>query len=117
MKKYLSLVGLTYFWEKIKAYVEKVVSSAVEEAKKSFSGGLVYKGTKATYEELPTEGNAVGDMWNVEQAHGNTPAGTNYAWTGTEWDPLGGDIDLSGMLTDKDLEEISNNEIDSLFNE
>lgn len=54
-----------------------------------------YKGSKATYEELPAEGNKVGDVWNVVAAHGTTPAGTNYAWTGTEWDALGGNIDLS----------------------
>ncbi len=54
-----------------------------------------FKGSKATYEELPAEGNKVGDVWNVAAAHGTTPAGTNYAWTGAEWDALGGNIDLS----------------------
>jgi hypothetical protein len=54
-----------------------------------------FKGSKATYEDLPAEGNKVGDVWNVVAAHDTTPAGTNYAWTGTEWDTLGGNIDLS----------------------
>lgn len=53
-----------------------------------------YKGSKATYAELPTNA-AAGDVWNVEEAHDNHPAGTNWAWTGTAWDALGGVIDLS----------------------
>lgn len=54
-----------------------------------------YKGSKATYEDLPVV-NSTGDVWNVEAAYGNNPAGTNYAWTGTEWDALAGSVDLSG---------------------
>lgn len=54
-----------------------------------------FKGSKATYEDLPATDNKVGDVWNVVAAHDTTPAGTNYAWTGTEWDALGGNIDLS----------------------
>ena len=52
-----------------------------------------YKGSKATYAELPTSGNAIGDVWNVETD------GMNYAWNGTEWDALGGTVDLSGYAT------------------
>lgn len=52
-----------------------------------------YKGSKATFAALPTTGNAVGDVWNVESD------GMNYAWTGSEWDALGGSIDLSGYVT------------------
>ena len=58
-----------------------------------------YKGTKATYANLPGTGNETGDVWNVEAANGNIPAGTNYAWDGTKWDALGGSIDLSGFVT------------------
>ena len=60
----------------------------------SISAVLTYKGS-CTYADLPTTGQQVGDVWNVTDAHGTTPAGTNYAWDGTAWDPLGGDIDLS----------------------
>lgn len=66
---------------------------------------LDYKGTKDTYEELPTEGNKKGDVWNVVAAHGTTPAGTNYAWDGTQWDPLGGTIDLSGYYTKTQVDD------------
>ena len=60
--------------------------------------GSVYrvKGTKATYADLPSSGNVAGDVWNVTAAYGNYPAGTNWVWTGSEWDALGGEIDLSG---------------------
>ena len=56
-----------------------------------------YKGT-CTYATLPTTGQVQGDVWNVTDAHGTTPAGTNYAWDGTAWDPLAGTVDLSPYL-------------------
>jgi polyhydroxyalkanoate synthesis regulator phasin len=47
----------------------------------------------------------VGDVYNVVAANGEpgdddyTPAGTNYAWNGSEWDALGGVVDLSNYTT------------------
>ena len=57
-----------------------------------------YKGSVATYADLPTTGKKVGDVWNVETAdpdHG-IKAGDNVAWDGAQWDTLGGNHDLSG---------------------
>ena len=57
-----------------------------------------YKGSVATYADLPTKGQKVGDVWNVETAdpdHG-IKAGDNVAWNGAQWDILGGNHDLSG---------------------
>lgn len=57
-----------------------------------------YKGSVATYADLPTTGQKVGDVWNVETAdpdHG-IKAGDNVAWNGAQWDILGGNHDLSG---------------------
>lgn len=53
------------------------------------------KGTKPTYDDLPTTGNAVGDVWNVASDD------MNYAWTvdGT-WDPLGSKIEVSSISND-----------------
>lgn len=34
-------------------------------------------------------------MWNVTDAHENVPAGTNYAWNGSDWDALAGIVDLT----------------------
>lgn len=62
----------------------KALKTLVDELKASVAAALDYKGTKDTYEELPAEGNKKGDVWNVVGAHGTTPAGTNYAWDGTQ---------------------------------
>lgn len=77
----------------------KALKTLVDNLKASVAAALDYKGTKDTYDALPTEGNKKGDVWNVVAAHGTTPAGTNYAWDGTQWDPLGGTVDLSGYYT------------------
>lgn len=77
----------------------KALKTLIDDLKASVAAALDYKGTKDTYEELPTKGNKKGDVWNVVAAHGTTPAGTNYAWDGAAWDPLGGTIDLSGYYT------------------
>ena len=69
--------------------------------KSEISSAFKYKGSKATYAQLPTSGNAVGDVWNVEEN-----GGMNYAWTGSAWDPLGATITI---------ETASNDEIDALF--
>lgn len=69
-----------------------------------------YKGSKTTYEDLPTEGNVVGDVWNVEEVYKSAldnkeyPAGTNYVWNGETWDAQGGSIDLSGYATKLELQ-------------
>ena len=67
-----------------------------------------YKGSKANYAALPTEGQVVGDVYNVEAAdstHG-IKAGDNVAWDGTEWDVLAGTIDTSNFATKDELENI-----------
>lgn len=73
-----------------------------------------YKGSKDTKDELPTTGNEVGDVWNVVSGSGSigdadyVPPGTNYAWTGSAWDALGGTIDLSTYATKSDVSGITN---------
>ena len=75
----------------VTGYVDSQISSAISTVYK-------FKGTKANYAALPSSGNEVGDVWNVEAANGNTPAGTNYVWDGEAWDALGGTIDLSPYM-------------------
>lgn len=72
----------------------RVLGQRVTTLEGKISSVYSYKGSKATYAELPSDA-AAGDVWNVEKAHDNHPAGTNWAWTGTAWDALGGAIDLS----------------------
>lgn len=72
----------------IKSYVDSKVSSV-----------YVYKGSVTNYSDLASiTTKEVGDVYNVVNANGSTPGGTNYAWTGTEWDALGGTIDLSNYV-------------------
>lgn len=74
---------------------EKAVASAVEEVKAVASTAYKYKGSD-TYENIIAKENpSVGDVWNSTTANGVYPKGTNYAWNGTEWDALGGEVDLS----------------------
>jgi hypothetical protein len=72
----------------------RVLGQRVTTLESKISSVYSYKGSKATYAELPGDA-AAGDVWNVEEAHDNHPAGTNWAWTGSAWDALGGAIDLS----------------------
>jgi hypothetical protein len=70
------------------------------------SSAYIFKGSKATYEELPaagTEGLEVGHVYHVVAAHNNVPAGTNWAWTGEEWDALAGEVDLSPYAKTTDV--------------
>ena len=60
------------------------------------SSALIFKGSVATYDDLPTDGNVTGDMWNV------LDTGANYAWTGESWDKLSETIDLTPYLTKSD---------------
>ena len=64
-----------------------------------------YQGTVTNYADLPknlTSGET-GYVYNVENANGHIPAGTNYAWNGTAWDALGGIVDLSPYAKTEDV--------------
>ena len=65
-----------------------------------------YKGSVATYAKLPST-HDVGDVYNVIAAYGEYPAGTNFAWNGTEWDSLGGSIDTSAFVEESELAPIA----------
>lgn len=91
------------------------VTAAVNALKTSLGSVLSYKGSKATFAELPSTGNTTGDVYNVVAANGNIPAGTNYAWDGAKWDALGGEVDLSGLVQKTDLVELTTDEIDEMF--
>lgn len=63
------------------------------EIDKMLSAMYVYKGSVATFEELPTTDNNIGDVWNVSDEE------CTYAWNGNGWDKMGSSFDLSGYLT------------------
>lgn len=56
-----------------------------------------YKGTVSSPSALPTSGQAVGDVWNIENKSEYGEAGVNVAWTGTKWDSLGGIFDTTAI--------------------
>lgn len=69
--------------------------------KSDISSVYKYKGTVSTYADLPSSGQTVGDVYNVETADAtyNIKAGDNVAWDGTAWDVLAGVVDLSNYVT------------------
>lgn len=81
----------------------KVLMNEINTVAGKLTGVYTYKGSKATFAELPAEGNVSGDVWNVEEAHDGHPAGTNWAWNGSEWDALAGSIDLSNYFNKEEV--------------
>lgn len=67
--------------------------------KSDLTGLYKYKGSKATYSALPSTGNTLGDVWDVQAD------GMNYAWNGSDWDQLGGTFTI---------ESITNSELDTI---
>ena len=90
---------------------EKGVNIDLSEYAKSadYTTALLYKGTVATYAELPADGQKVGDMYNVTAADPSHDlnAGENVAWNGTSGDNLGGVTDLSGKVDKEDGKGLS----------
>lgn len=80
------------------------LKSAIDDVKDEVSRVYKYKGSVATYGDLPSSGVANGDVYDVqsETVIGSTvyPAGTNFAAVVDDtqapatisWDPLGGDV-------------------------
>lgn len=81
----------------------KVLMNEINTVAGKLTGVYTYKGSKDKFAELPSEGNASGDVWNVNEAHEGHPAGTNWAWNGSEWDALAGSIDLSNYFNKEEV--------------
>lgn len=84
---------------------------ALNTLKSSLATVYTYRGSVENYESLPmfdTDEN-IGYTYNVTSEtdiDGKIyPAGTNFAWTGTYWDALGGNLDLSAYATTEDVAE------------
>lgn len=56
-----------------------------------FTSVYIFKGSVDSVEDLPTEGNVIGDVWNVRKND------TNYAWTSEGWDALGSTVELASL--------------------
>lgn len=75
-----------------------VISLAVAKKFGMKANVFKYQGSCA-FEDLPTQDNEVGDVWNVTDEFDldgqHYEAGTNVAWDGEEWDALSASIDTS----------------------
>lgn len=58
-----------------------------------FTSVYIFKGSVDSVEDLPTEGNVIGDVWNVRKND------TNYAWTSEGWDALGSTAELASLTS------------------
>ena len=92
----------------VKTYIDNTVSSAITSVYK-------VKGSVQTYADLPGSNLTVGDVYNVveactvgEGANAKVyPAGTNFVYTSTGWDALGGTVDLSPYMLVSSFETYS----------
>lgn len=82
---------------------QSAAASAQAAADSAASIGTVmrYKGSVATYADLPTTGQTIGDVWNVEEDD------SNYAWNGTSWDKLGATFNAENYYTKSQVDAIS----------
>lgn len=84
----MSVVGKTMLFNG-----KQVATTAeLQELKESLVKSINYKGSVATYNDLPTT-NTLGDLYNT------LDTGDNYIWDGTTWDKLGSNVDLTLFLT------------------
>lgn len=72
--------------------------------KTDLTGLYKYKGSIAS-SSLPTTGQVVGDTYNLTDASKYGPAVTNVAWTGEDWDALGG-LFVINSLSNDDIDSI-----------
>lgn len=82
--------------------INKSISSnekSIEEIKAAIVNVFHFKGTKTSKEELPEEGNEIGDVWHVSDE-----SAAEYAWIDGKWESLGQIIDISGLATKEALE-------------
>lgn len=68
-------------------------ANRAEQLVASLGPVMKYKGTVATYNDLPSTGQEIGDTYNI------LDTGENYAWDGSAWDALSSTVDLSAYRT------------------
>ena len=83
------------------------VQTAIDTA---LTSAMNYKGSVATYNDLPSSGNKTGDFYNV------TDTGANYAWTGSAWDKCGDIVDMSTVWMKSELTFATVSEVEAVLN-
>lgn len=82
------------------SYLTSADAANTYATKAEISSAYKFKGSVASVSNLPSSGNAVGDVYNVEATD------MNYAWTESAWDPLGATFTITS---------ITNAEIDAIL--
>ena len=90
----------------VKAYIDTVKTNLQQ----SIAGAFHFKGTVDYVDQLPTEGMAQGDVYQVKYNGTSAEAGTfeankEYAYDGTSWVEMGSVIDLSAYSTTAQVDE------------
>lgn len=88
-----------------KAKLDAFGTASTYALKTDITGMYKYKGSVATASALPSSGQEIGDVYNIEAASAYGGAGMNVAWNGTAWDPLGEIFSITS---------ITNSEIDTV---
>lgn len=108
------LATLTLVAKLIIVAVKEMIDTAIQNLKKALGSPLNYKGSVDNYEALPKEDQVKGDVYNVKAAFTigaeSFPAGTNVAWDGESWDPLGGN--MADFLTGESFEEFGTTDVE-----
>lgn len=87
-----------------KKKLDGFLSASSYALKTDLTGLYKYKGSIATA-SLPTTGQVKGDVYNLTDASEYGVAGTNVAWTGEDWDALGG-LFVINSLSNRDIDSI-----------
>lgn len=74
---------------KLNALPTSATLSSTYAKKSEITNMYKYCGSVTGTDKLPTNGQRVGDVYNIEAASKYGGAGMNVAWNGTAWDPLG----------------------------
>lgn len=91
----------------------RILKNRIEEVAGEATKIYSIKGS-TKYAELPMNGNKVGDVYNITDDFTlggvSYPAGTNVVWDGSNWDALGGSIDLSAYAKTEEVTTMVQNE-------
>lgn len=105
MDKFVDLAGLGHFKGKQDDANDSkfVTSSTLDDViSNRLTNVYRYKGSVDSKSKLPTQGNSVGDVYDVAN-------GMNYAWNGTRWDELGENrIEVDGALSATSANPVQN---------
>ena len=90
---------------KLDALPTNATLSSTYAKKSEITNMYKYCGSVASSDKLPTTGQRVGDVYNIEAASKYGGAGMNVAWNGSAWDPLG-EIFTITAITNAEIDTI-----------